>query len=155
MDLAVQFHQAVVDAGVIPDLLKLLCGLASRAHEQLAACGVVAFKRLLINGAPLMKEREWHQCMEALQKAFDETTPNFGVFSDETTDGDATRAAIISVKTQTLLVSAANDCRRGNVVQGFFQRRHSLRVVGRPRGRVHESRGGFASAHVSYRRAGR
>lgn len=109
VDLAVQFHQAVVDAGVIPDLLKLLCGLASRAHEQLAACGVVAFKRLLINGAPLMKEREWHQCMEALQKAFDETTPNFGVFSDETTDGDATRAAIISVKTQTLLVSAAND----------------------------------------------
>jgi len=109
VDLAVQFHPAVVEAGVIPDLLKLLCGLASRAHEQLAACGVVAFKRLLINGAPLMKEREWHQCMEALQKAFDETTPNFAVFSGETTDADATRAALISVRTQTLLVSAAND----------------------------------------------
>ena len=112
VDLAVQFHEPIVEAGVMPDLLELLCGLASRSHEQLAACGVVAFKRLLINGASSIKEREWHQCMEALKKAFGETTPDFDVFirgHDDAAWEVNVNAAIVRVKTQALLVSAAYD----------------------------------------------
>lgn len=112
VDLAVQFHEPVVKAGVMPSLLELLCGLSTRSHEQLAACGVVAFKRLLISGAPLMKEREWHECMVALRTSFEGTMPEFDVFlkaqEDESWMPNA-RSSLVRVKTQILLVSAAND----------------------------------------------
>lgn len=112
VDLAVQFHEPVVEAGVMPNLLELLCSLSTRSHEQLAACGVVAFKRLLISGASLMKEREWHECMVALRKSFEDTTPEFDVLlkahEDESWMSSA-RASLVRIKTQILLISAAND----------------------------------------------
>ena len=121
VDLAVQFHEPIVEAGILPSLLNLLCSLAEREHEQLAACGVVAFKRLLISGAPLMKEREWHQCMEALKKAFDATDPEFELFLHGEQDPALSRAALTRVKTQILLVSAAHDlCTEGTVTRQNF-----------------------------------
>lgn len=112
VDLAVQFHEAIVEADIMPSLLDLICGLSTRSHEQLAACGVVAFKRLLINGAPLMQPKEWQQCMQALRKAFSLTTPDYDLLTTSEIDESnksTTNASLVRIKTQLLLVSAACD----------------------------------------------
>ena len=110
VDLAVQFHEPIVEAGVMPELLDLLCGLTSRTHEQLAACGVVAFRRLLVHGAAAMRAREWSLCMNALKGAFESTAPDFSVFNGDMSDDEtAANASLVRVKTQLLLVSAARD----------------------------------------------
>ena len=110
VDLAVQFHEPIVEAGVMPELLDLLRGLTSRAHEQLAACGVVAFKRLLVHGAAAMRAKEWALCMDALKGAFEATAPDFSVFDGNIgEDQTEANACLVRIKTQLLLVSAARD----------------------------------------------
>jgi len=112
VDLAIQFHEPIVEAGVLPELLELLRGLTARSHEQLAACGVVAFKRLLVHGAAKIKAKEWSLCMNALKDTFEATKPDLNALDgDMSVENNLSSAntCLVRIKTQLLLVSAARD----------------------------------------------
>jgi len=112
VDVFAQFFAQV--APLLPRLLTLLTSLSLRQHDQLAACGVAALRRLAQSAGPLFSAEQWQQLVDAVDLTLVASQPHD---VQRLADSSATGAAWLAqasewkslVATQLLLVSAAEE----------------------------------------------